>query len=467
MAWTITDDASHPAPLPDGGGESYCCYFSLDATDPTVYLNHNIRFPIAAVADISYIHGWVYFDALGFSGNGQSFKTFVLLDGSLQEAAYVSVYEHATYGPYLKFYRWSGDPSTGSWASDDIGPVDVNKWYEIEYKYNRRLDPGEWEFRLNDGIHVYLVDSGTFTSPGREPENLRIGGMDSTGTGTIQLYYDRVTWDTWDWFRTHFSGLSYSGVIDASDLATGIGEILFGSADLTGDITIAMAYTVGLGTSLSGSFTINNLPIQESYVIASANLSGSLSIANLPLGEETEVGASASLIGIISINDIILSTIVIPPAIVGSVIPEEIFNISIQFSAMSEVVNVLKVKYLYHWSDSGDDAWKGALEVTNAASVTTLGVREEIMEFPWIRNAAMASDVASFWVNFKGSRRISLEMESKWKYMSSNIGDVIDIPNIELLEAFPYKTFLMTGVGYDWESENRTMKATEFQFEGY
>lgn len=465
MAWIFDASASHPLVLPDGGGGLYAGKFSFDATDPKVALIHTPTVAIEAVPDVTYIHAWILVNTKGFNSTNQGFWTLLTRSSSEQDICAFQLYHKSGVGLAAKF--WYYDSVSGFLSADVADLGDTPRWIEFEYKYDRVNYV--WEARIYDD--TLYSQSGTFNGPGREPVDLVIGsaalqaGTTYTGTGTTEVYFENVVWDATQWYRTSSDGSDFTGSILTSYLAYQLGDVLYSNATLTGSVGITGEFTLTASASLSGSFTTNNIILSQQVSAASGTLTGSITTANITLEEDNERDGTASLSGSITTNNVYLKVTLAVTADVASVSSGEVFEVVLSFSELSEVVNLYKVKYDRHWVESGEDAWKGALEYQNLDSVTLLGTFEEVLELPWVTDSGMAEDVASFWAAFRGGRRIHPQIHSKWSSISYSIGTVLDLDDVPLLAAFPGKKYMITGVDHDTASEDRIIKATEFEFE--
>lgn len=249
------------------------------------------------------------------------------------------------------------------------------------------------------------------------------------------------------------------------DLIMTIGNATFGNSHYnTGHKSITAVYDTGFTTTA-------NL-IAELVLTLSASWNGEFVTSAIFTIMGFEVYLAGSWTGNFGTTSNLYRAvpIIINPS---SMIPDEVFDMSMSFTSVADIVNKYIGKFDRHWDKSGDDAFQNTVVRTNTDSVSNYGKTwEENFEMPWVRSEPMAKEVLDFWTGFKGEERITLQMDIMWQSLDIEIGSYITLDSealgdtLSLLDAFQTEgdiVFLVVAKTYDWATERRVLTLVQIR----
>lgn len=192
MTCSIDKDAAHPGTPPAGAGTE-CLKTEVTSGTADCYI---YKEPGEDVA-ISYVHGYLYLDAEGL-GNDEYFATFQLVDSSNAACAFIKILQDHVGGLKWQFNYFTDGALYPDDSTTSICGIELDKWYRFEYLYD--VTNNLWEVRVHDENEKLLKRlDGVLTGTTRTPDQLRVGIVGCTGSGTATLYSDLIQWQPDDW----------------------------------------------------------------------------------------------------------------------------------------------------------------------------------------------------------------------------------------------------------------------------
>jgi hypothetical protein len=179
---TLDENAAIPGTPPVNLGIECLKATALDATNDDAY-----AYLTKTDQNISYVQGFLYLDEEGLA-DGQLLVTLGLFDSGQNRVAAIEIGQSG--GQVLqRLSYWSN----GQLRYTDLYPMDLDTWYEVEYKYD--ITNLAWEFRVNSITKA----SGSLVSP-RTPRIMMVGVLNYLGTlGQSTVYTDLAVWHDRDW----------------------------------------------------------------------------------------------------------------------------------------------------------------------------------------------------------------------------------------------------------------------------
>lgn len=195
---TVDEDSSIPGTPPIGIGSQCLNSIVTDATN-----NDASTLQTKTNQNISYIRGYLYVSAEGFSNN-QGFATLNIQTTTGTLVARIDILQLSGVLS-SRFVYWS----SGAQQATAGVAISLNTWYRIEYQYD--TTNLLWEWRIN-GVTQH---SGVLAATTGTPDRLRIGIIGNTGTTGATMYTDRVAWDDTEWVGAegHWGAYSQNTVI--------------------------------------------------------------------------------------------------------------------------------------------------------------------------------------------------------------------------------------------------------------
>jgi hypothetical protein len=133
-------------------------------------------------------------------------------------------------------------------------------------------------------------------------------------------------------------------------------------------------------------------------------------------------------------------------------------------SPLDEVINKIRAQYDRDWSLSGDDAYAGLYETSDATSITRYGEKEKVdlFKFDFITAAAMAQDVAAFYLARYKDRKKLVEITLLLDNAELEFADAVTIAPLENLLCEVEKVNFHPGSARDMRNDTIKLVAREY-----
>ena len=201
---TLDEDAAIPGTPPTGSGSQ--CLKAIFAVATSAFAEQT-----KTNQNISYVRYYLYVETEGLA-DGHIISLVNLRTTTGTAICAVQVGQNAGVLQARYNYYSSGAYQTTAWVN-----INIAQWYRLEFKYD--LTNMLWEWKI-DGVSQ---TSGSLAAATYTPGRMRIGGTQTTVTGTTTLYQELVVWDDTNWVGEESAGISGGSLI-----AGGRGSLIAG-----------------------------------------------------------------------------------------------------------------------------------------------------------------------------------------------------------------------------------------------